>query len=246
MVSKFYNKKYLLGDIHGYWSIISNHLVQNDEKNIGYIQVGDFGIGFYENEPEKLKKLDEILDIYDSDIYIIRGNHDNPAWFINGGNDKISDIKSNLKRIIFVPDYTTININTENILFVGGAVSIDRVPRMMDLTESWWSNEVFKLDEEKLEGLSNIDRIITHTCPDFCEPIKFNQLVYNYASQDSNLLKDLREERELVTKMSNILMLNGKNPKLKGWYYGHFHNNYRFLHQNMEFVCLDINRFMQF
>ena len=241
---KVYNKKYLLGDIHGYWSIIAEHLVHNDEKNIGYIQVGDFGIGFYEDEPNKLKQLDEILNDHESDLYIMRGNHDNPAWFTPGGTDKIADVKAGLKRITFIPDYTILNIDFENILFVGGAVSIDRRPRMMDLRESWWADEIFVLDEEKLQSFENIDRVITHTCPDFCEPIKFNQLVYNYASNDHGLLKELTEEREKVTKMANILMLNNKN-KLKGWYYGHFHNNYRFLHSNMEFVCLNINRFMQ-
>ena len=245
MIVKFYDKKYLLGDIHGYWSVIANHLVHNDEKNIGYFQVGDFGIGFYETEPEKLKQLDELLQTYESDLFVMRGNHDNPAWFVDGGNDKIADIKANLKRIVFVPDYTVMTIDGEKILFVGGAVSIDRVPRMMDLTESWWPDEIFHLDEKKLQDFEDIERVITHTCPDFCEPIKFNQLVYNYASQDAGLLQELRIERELVTKMANILMLNGKNPNLKGWYYGHFHNNYRFLHQNMEFVCLNINRFMQ-
>lgn len=244
-MAKIYDKKYLLGDIHGYWSVIANHLVHNDEKNIAYIQVGDFGIGFYEDEPNKLKQLDDMLNDYESDLYVMRGNHDNPAWFKDGGSDKIADIKSGLKRIVFIQDYTVLNIDFENILFVGGAVSIDRRPRMMDLRESWWVDEIFVLDEEKLKGFEGIDRVITHTAPDFCEPIRMNNLVYGYASNDMGLLQDLKIERDLITKMANILMLNGKNPKLKGWYYGHFHNNYRFLHSNIEFVCLDINRFMQ-
>lgn len=244
-MAKIYDKKYLLGDIHGYWSVIVNHLVYNDEKNIAYIQVGDFGIGFYEDEPDKLKQLDDMLNDYESDLYVMRGNHDNPAWFKDGGNDKITDIKAGLKRIIFIQDYTVLNIDFENILFVGGAVSIDRRPRMMDIRESWWVDEIFVLDEEKLKGFENIDRVITHTAPDFCEPRGFNSLVYGYAAYDMGLLQDLKIERDLITKMANILMLNGKNPKLKGWYYGHFHNNYRFLHNNMEFVCLTINRFMQ-
>jgi len=57
-----YKEKYLLGDVHGDWSVILRHLQKvNDfdfkERNqVSYIQVGDFGIGY--NDPEiELKKL---------------------------------------------------------------------------------------------------------------------------------------------------------------------------------------------
>lgn len=240
---KVYNKKYLLGDIHGYWSIIANHVVHNEEENIAYIQVGDFNIGFnpIEKEVERLTQLNQILNTYKCDLYIMRGNHDNPMWF---KNENFADIKANLNRIFFVPDYTVINMDLENILFVGGAVSIDRVPSRFKPYDAWWEDEAFVLDKDKLNGFEDIERVITHTCPDFCDPINFNGLVYNYAKNDATLLDDLKKERKLVTEMANILMFNGKN-KLRGWYYGHFHNNYRLIHHNMEFVCLDIDKFMQ-
>lgn len=244
MIYKVYNKKYLLGDIHGSWSIIARHIAHNDEKNIAYIQVGDFGIGFYgiDEEHNRLKQLNSILNDNESDLYVMRGNHDDPAWFKDDGNNKISDIKLGLNRIVFVSDYTVINIDGENILFVGGAISIDRIPRRKD--DSWFVDEEFFLDREKLQSLEGIDRVVTHTCPDFCEPRSFGPLVYEYASKDKSLIKELKDEREILTEMANILMLNGKN-KTKGWYYGHFHRNHRFLHNNMEFVCLGIDEFMQ-
>ena len=247
---KVYNKKYLLGDIHCYWGVIAQHIVHYQEKNVAYIQVGDFGVGFnpIEKEAERLKELNKILNEYECDLYIIRGNHDNPDWF-RAANDprninEIVAVKMQLNRIMFLPDYTVLNIDLENILFVGGAVSIDRVPSRMKLYDAWWPDEIFYLDKDRLNDLEGIERVITHTAPNFCEPLKFNGLVYNYAMNDKDLLDDLRKERELVTEMANIIMLNGKN-NLKGWYYGHFHNDYRFLHNNAEFVCLNINRFMQ-
>lgn len=240
---KIYDKKYLLGDIHGYWSIIANHIVHNDEKNIAYLQVGDFGVGFdaHEIEIEKLTKLNEILKTYECDLYVVRGNHDMPDWF---KVDNFMSEKQLLNRINFIPDYTVIEIDFEKILFVGGAVSIDRMPRMMSLRDSWWPDEIFVLDTDKLQSFEEIDRVITHTTTNFCEPRSLNSLVYGYAKYDADLLNDLRVERDRVTEMANILMLNGKN-KIKGWYYGHFHNNYRFLHNNAEFVCLGINKFTQ-
>jgi UDP-2,3-diacylglucosamine pyrophosphatase LpxH len=240
---KFYRKKYVLGDIHGYWSVILQHLNHVDETETCYIQVGDFGIGFddLEKEVDKLLRLNARLVEYNSDLFIIRGNHDNPMWF-NEGDFK--DIKEQLTNIFFVPDYTVLNLDGENILFIGGAVSIDRVPRRMDGPgRSWWSDEVVKFDFEKVKDFRDIDRVICHTAPDFCQPLKFNQLVYNFASQDDNLLEDLRNERANMTKMITEIM---NNNKIKSFVYGHFHNTYRFYHNNCEFLGLNINQFMQF
>jgi DNA repair exonuclease SbcCD nuclease subunit len=239
-----YNKKYLLGDIHGEWSVIARHIVGVGDIDVAYIQVGDFGVGFdhIDNEVERLKKLNDILNEYKCDLYVVRGNHDDPIWF---KDENLKEYKSQLNRIIFVPDYTMINIDDENILFVGGAISIDRVPRRMSLRESWWEDEVFVLDKNKLNLFEGVDRVITHTSPNFCSPVGFNNVVYLYARNDKGLLDELIVERNKITEMASILMMNGRNPNLKGWYYGHFHSGFRTMHSNIEFICLDINQFMR-
>lgn len=245
---KIYNKKYLLGDVHGFWSVIANHVVHNNEKNIAYIQVGDFNIGYnhIETETERLIKLNDVLNSYECDLYIMRGNHDNPEWFIDFN---FSDIKSNLNRIKFIPDYTVLNIDNENILLVGGAISIDRIPRktryfLGETMKSWWDDEVFTLDVEKLESYENIDRIITHTSPNFCHPVAIGQLVLEYAYKDKSLINDLADERSKLTDMANILMFNGKN-KIKSWHYGHFHQSHRMMHNGVVFELLGIEQFSQ-
>ena len=237
---RVYRKKFLLGDIHGYWSVIMNHLNHLDEKEICIIQVGDFGIGFddIDREFSKLLKINERLVECDSDLFIIRGNHDNPKWF---KETEFTTLKEKLTNIFFVPDYTVLNIDLENILFIGGAVSIDRVPNKIKNNGSWFPDEIIKFDFDRVKELTDIDRIICHTAPDFCEPLKFNQLVYNYATQDDLLLNDLRDERANMTKLVTQVM---KNNKIKGYYYGHFHNTYRFFHNNCEFVCLNVNQFI--
>jgi hypothetical protein len=136
-----------------------------------------------------------------------------------------------------------LNIDLENILFIGGAISIDRVPRRMDGGRSWWSDEVVNFDYEKVKELRDIDRVICHTAPDFCQPLTFNNLVYNFALQDDKLLQDLRDERANMTKLVTQLM---NNNKIKSFTYGHFHNSYRFYHNDCEFVCLNVNQFQRF
>lgn len=235
----FYQRIYLLGDIHGYWSILLQHLNHVNEKENCYIQVGDFGIGFdeVENEVERLNRLNDRLVEYDSHLYIIRGNHDNPLWF---KDDEYVDIKSGLTNIFFLPDYSVLNINDENILFIGGAVSIDRNYRRVKRM-GWWPEEVVQFDFEKASQFRNIDRVICHTAPSFCKPLTFNQLVYDFAKQDSLLLKDLKEEREKMTQLVTEIM---KNNKIKSYVYGHFHNTYRFFHNDCEFICLNVNQFI--
>ena len=204
--------------------------------------VYDFGIGFDEIDKEfaKLLKLNERLVEQESDLFILRGNHDNPNWFID---TNFNELKEKLTNIFFVPDYTVLNIDLENHLFIGGAVSIDRVPRRMDTrSESWWKDEVVNFDFERVKEFRDIDRVICHTAPDFCQPLKFNQLVYNYATQDDLLLEDLRNERANMTKLVTEIM---KNNKIKGYYYGHFHNSYRFYHNDCEFVGINVNQFIR-
>jgi hypothetical protein len=242
-----YRQKHFLGDIHGQWDVIVNHLrkvsefVLDEKKNVCYIQVGDFGIGY--NTPEKeIKKLhilnDELVN-QDSDLFIIRGNHDDPEWFIE---DKKIEYKEQLTNIFFVPDYTVLNIDFENILFVGGAVSIDRNYNKMN-GGKYWEDEVVKFDFDFVKNIREIDRMVCHTSPDFVEPLTFSNLVYRYAMNDDLLLGDLITERENMTKLVTEVM---NNNKLKGFYYGHFHRNYKFYHNDCEFICLDINTFRNF
>ncbi len=239
-----YREKYFLGDIHGEWSVILNHLRRvndfdlEEKKRVCYVQVGDFGIGYNDAKIEmrKLLVLNEELANHESDLFIIRGNHDDPEWFID---DKKTKYKDQLTNIFFVPDYTVLNIDLENILFVGGAVSIDRNYNKM-YGGKYWEDEVVKFDFDFVKNLRDIDRMVCHTSPDFVEPLTFNNLVYRYAMNDDLLLGDLTTERGNMTKLVTEVM---NNNKLKGFYYGHFHRNYRFYHNECEFVCLDINTF---
>jgi hypothetical protein len=241
---KIYAKKFLLGDIHGHWSLILNHVRRlnnfdlEEQKNICYIQVGDFGIGY--NDPQKemsrLLILNAELANHESDLFIIRGNHDDPEWFIA---DKKTQYKDQLSNIFFLPDYTVLNIDLENILFVGGAVSIDRNYNKM-IGGKYWEDEVVKFDFDFVKGLKDIDRMICHTAPDFVEPLTFNNLVYRYAMNDDLLLGDLTNERQNMGKLVTEVM---NNNRLKSFHYGHFHANYRFFHRDCEFLCLNVDTF---
>ncbi len=94
--------------------------------------------------------------------------------------------------------------------------------------ESWWPDELFVLDCDKVSQMRDIDIVVTHTCPHYCPPdntFGFGPFVESIvrSTGDNQLKTDLNFERQQVTEMFHLLKLNGND--IKKHYYGHFHNN---------------------
>lgn len=185
-------------------------------------------------------ELDAFLKERDCVLYVIRGNHDDPTFF---EGDYMYD---NLK---LLPDYTILELEGRKVLFVGGAISIDRSDRRMWNAEaigynserrSYWEGEKFNLDTEKLMGYRDIDVVVTHTTPSFIWPTELNHLVQHFIRVDDQLYGDLMEERDKLDKMYDALTFDGNNPTSR-WYYGHFHNSQITEFRGTEFRLLGIN-----
>ena len=212
---KTYNKKYLLGDIHGYWGVIAQHIMHYLEKNIAYIQVGDFGIGFnsVEKEGERLKELNKILDEYECDLYVIRGNHDNPAkckvhpnWIRDGHYD-----------------------DSLRMMFLGGGYSVDRHLRVEG--RDWWPDEEMRLSEY-YELLIKYEEekprvMVTHDCPEIEE-----------------LMLPLIGANSLITTRTGQVfrsMWHAHQPDI--WVFGHYHKSLDMFIGNTRFICVDQMQF---
>ena len=109
-------------------------------------------------------------------------------------------------------------------MFVGGAISIDRKGRMLGI--SYWEDEEVVLREDLCKP---VDILITHTTTTYCFPTTLSGIVKEWAEEEAekygtNLLKELKEERE---KLDKIVKLS----KPKYHYYGHMHNSW------MEEIC---------
>ena len=231
-----------VGDIHGDLNQISYHQKLHKIKDSLYIQVGDYGIGF-KSEFKEIQTLEYFNDLFKKQnnfIYAIRGNHDYPKYFKGNHN------KSN---IILVSDYTVLDFNvnetTLKILFMGGAISIDRILRKAYLTNGkqgsdYWKDEEFIFNPDLLKTYENLDIVVTHDAPDICLPIGTSQLLEYYKSVDSCLGEDVSRERDLLTQTYNILK---EKNQLKYWFYGHFHNTFNDIKNDTKFICVDMNRF---
>jgi predicted phosphodiesterase len=221
-------KRLFLGDTHSI-NVVRTLIKNKNLTNLDIYHVGDFGLGFTRHDIEDLDKLNDCLIERDINLYVNRGNHDDPEWW-----KKQLYITDNLK---LVDSYNVIN----KTLFIGGAVSIDRFDRITSGT-GWWKEEIFDYKNGDI-NITGINTVITHTAPDFCEPLLFNSLVNYYINKESkhnvnSLKNDLITERSLVTEVYKKLI---KKNKIKNWYYGHFHNNYFLNHNDTFFRCIDIN-----
>jgi predicted phosphodiesterase len=225
-------KLMFLGDIHGNFNIINQYVKMYDIKDTHIIQVGDFGVGFSRFEKEK-----RMLEMYHTQlvnnnvhVWAIRGNHDYKPYF---DNDPFG-----FTNIHLVADYTVLNLADKKILCIGGAVSVDREFRYTKKQkqgiyennigiESWWPDEIFVLDIDKLKELRDINIMVTHTCPDYCPPDNTFGLGYFVEgiikeTGDNQLRTDLNFERNQVTQAFTIVKMNND---IEFAYYGHFHKS---------------------
>lgn len=175
----FPNAEHLLvcGDIHGeFRTLVFKICSQCQISNAVVIVAGDCGFGFhspkyYESE---LKHCGQQLRKHNVMVVLLRGNHDDPAWFI--------EQRQAADGFLIIPDYTVVRCCGHNVLCVGGAISVDRRVRKnwqaADGHTYYWPDEPPYYSPVLLDELRQlqlpIDTVVTHTAPSFCMPTDKN------------------------------------------------------------------------
>jgi len=237
-----------LGDTHGNNKKIKSEIVRKNITHDTIIHVGDYGIGFKKEfeDYNDLRDMDRFLEDRSIIMYVIRGNHDNPIYFT--GEYKFQYLK-------LLPDYSRIEVEGKSLLCMGGAVSVDRVGRIVENHKNiklnmeeryWWSTEIFNYDEELLTTFTDIDIVVTHTAPSFVYPYdqvgKWPPMMINFINNDPTLEAMLLEERRKLDKVCKLLR---KNNNIQHWYYGHFHKSEISLDGPTMFRCLGVYELLE-
>ena len=202
------NEIVFIGDVHGkynkYHKIISNY-----PKTI---QLGDMGVGFKRTNPSGKNEYypnPSFDKMSKGNHRFIRGNHDNPhvckyqKYWIQDG---------------YVED---------NMMFVGGACSVDRAWR----TEGydWWSEE--ELTHKELWEIQTIynehkpEIMVTHDAPEF---------LVNYLIAASGRTSKISFPS--VTRQAFDGYFYNHKPKL--WLFGHWHIPFDLEYKGCRFICL--------
>jgi Icc-related predicted phosphoesterase len=193
-------KMRFIGDVHAKF-LEYQFLISDCE--IPSIQVGDFGIGFNDwNAPPIVE--------------MVAGNH----RFIRGNHDNLSVCK---KTVQWIPDGTV----EGNMMFVGGAWSIDRPWRTEGV--DWWPDEELSI----VELTAMIDTfvetkpeiMVTHDCP--------------HSVADLILLRNGGGHKpNYPTRTGQALEMMFAQHQPKIWIFGHWHINFDYIHNGTRFICL--------
>jgi predicted phosphodiesterase len=113
------------GDIHGaFEEMVFKLCVQYGMTDTLLIVAGDCGFGF--EKPgyydQVFTKISRRLAKANNWVVMIRGNHDDPAYF--------QKQRIHHERFRCIPDYSIVTACSHTILCIGGAISIDRTYRL--------------------------------------------------------------------------------------------------------------------
>ena len=207
----------VVGDIHGSWGRL-NTLISKKKPDI-ILQVGDFG--WWPSMEINIKKQHACnkwilkgVKPGSSKIYWCDGNHEeHPDLIQNGKIHEMYDGVYHASRgsVFTLPD-------GRNVLFVGGADSIDKNFRTPG--RDWFGGE--NISQVEFETIMSVDKkidiVISHTCP-----MKFDIVEKTHDSCDTNrLVLD-----EVLTKY-----------KPNYWYFGHWHTFKTGSYKNTDWMCL--------
>ena len=90
------------------------------------------------------------------------------------------------------------------------------------------------LTDIKAKGI-NINHVITHTCPSFCDPTHKDGINY-WLQKDPGLDEVIDNERKVMDQLYNKLIEDGHN--LKTWTYGHYHRHNNQMYNDIKFTML--------
>lgn len=167
-------------------------------QGVDSIQVGDFGAGFRD------------IPALDSRARFIRGNHDNPEVCRSHPN--------------WIADGTLEN----NILYIGGAYSIDRAWRTAGV--DWWPDEeIAYQDWDRIISIAEKFKprvIVTHDCPNALIPILFPFAL------------------PIVSRTQQALDIIFGLHQPEYWLFGHWHQNKDKKVNGTRFICLNECKYM--
>lgn len=217
-----------MGDTHDI-VVVRYQLDRANIKNSIIVHVGDIGVGFrsIEKEEHVLWQLQKWLVQNNNLFFGCRGNHEDPSIF--NLDHRFNKTFSNIK---FLPDYSRLNINDKKFLFVGGAISIDRMYRTPN--KDYWVDESFVLGERE-EDLTPCDVLITHSSGINQFPVGGLAKIAHWLERDDTL------ERDIILERTNIQNLYDKvKPKI-AHIFGHFHHSHTEYDKEVLNKCLNIN-----
>lgn len=204
---------YTIGDTHGDWETLLRKAESLGERGTTLILLGDANMGEPWQTPAALAALEQRLAAIDCALWVLRGNHDNPAPFRDPA------YAADFPHLRLLADFEEIRIGGEVGLVVGGAVSVDRRRRR----NTYWPDEGVDAAAYARLPKRHYDFVLAHSSPRPPVPLGTSVAQCAFANGDATLCGDVAEEQELLERMAAEL-----TPAR--WYAGHWHCHCTFTH----------------
>lgn len=208
---------WVVGDIHGSLQQLGDamklatHYENQSNASVSIIVLGDVGLGFPADRTgsRTLVKMGRLAKTFNVDVYLIRGNHDNPeVW--NGTEASEAMAEHGCTNVTLLHDGIVL-VNNEKYLVVSGGLSIDKEYR--EEGQDWWPDESVSISMDVVGDAEGVTGILSHTGPR--PSIVSIGLPAVFASAD----KDAQREQAVMAAVGNAVL-----PEK--WVYGHFHRTW--------------------
>ena len=223
----------LLGDTHGLNLSPLRALADKGVRDAAVILLGDAGFGFPGEAPNEWAGVDKVLHDMNSELYVLRGNHDNPACF-RGDSGYLAPYA----HIHALHDFEEVSIGGKLGIVVGGAVSIDRNARTPGLN-CWPDAEGVNAALFHSRPKRHYDFVLAHTSPTLQDPDVADSTVYRYALNysDDTLCDDIVNEQRLIVEICQAYTPDR-------WFAGHWHVSFAFSWDNTRVQILNIKELL--
>ncbi len=212
---------YLVGDTHALLGALMKEIQNRGITGSSFIILGDISLGIIQWEEEmKLRNCETFLASTQNELYLIRGNHDNPAFWREGGEKLWPQA---YQHIHFVRDGQLMMIQGKLYVAFGGGISVDRMSH--NPLNKYWPDENFVPPTAPIEGLYGV---LAHIGPFSAG----HDAIQHLFEKDDKLESDLIHEEKTV--MDSIELLQ---PAV--WYGGHYHRSETLQIGNTHCRCLD-------
>ena len=230
------NIKILLqGDTHGNKAAILGAFSAAEKSGAELVVVvGDFGYGWdgtYANGSPWLYFVSKQTKNYNVPLMWLDGNHENFDLLEAEGAFGAEGTKDVAPGVTYVPRGMVLTLGSSNVLFMGGAYSVDKPRRTPHV--SWWpQEEITGADFERMaQNVEYTDRpvdiVLTHDAPD----VAFRAALRLAASSDEDMehlvwKNDQSFPGAKPNRMTLQAIYDFLKPKPALWVHGHYHTHY--------------------
>jgi predicted phosphodiesterase len=197
---------------------------------------GDMSTYFAIIDDANKNGIEKTVQVGDFGIGFIRnpiGEYDTEKnLFIRGNHDCPYDCT-------LEPNWIKDGTYKDGLMYVGGATSIDKLQRKEGV--DWWPDEVFSYSEG-MDYLNTYEDkkpkiMVTHDIPEFV-----TTHILDSTNNGSHAYKKQRYYDPSIVRQVFEAMYDFHQPKL--WIFGHWHLNFSKRIGETQFICLNINNYI--